>query len=69
MLKMFRKIGLLLDARQKRKMVWLVFLMLIGALLESQTREKFTANPWIRDVFESRGERVPLPTNLEPYMN
>ena len=35
MLKMFRKIGLLLDARQKRKMVWLVFLMLIGALLEA----------------------------------
>ncbi|MDD6715094.1 MAG: ABC transporter ATP-binding protein [Firmicutes bacterium] len=32
---MFRKIGLLLDARQKRKMVWLVFLMLIGALLEA----------------------------------
>lgn len=35
MLKMFRKIGLLLDARQKRKMVWLVFLMLIGALMEA----------------------------------
>ena len=48
---------------------FLVSNVLIGALLESQTREKFTANPWIRDVFESRGERVPLPTNLEPYMN
>ena len=48
---------------------FLVSNVLIGALLESQTREKFAANPWIRDAFESQGERIPLPTAMDPYMN
>ena len=47
----------------------LVSNVLIGALLESQTKEKFNANPWIRDAFEALGQRVPLPTASEPYMN
>ena len=48
---------------------FLVSNVLIGALLESQTREKFNANPWIRDIFENQGKRVPLPTDVEPFMN
>ena len=47
---------------------FLVSNVLIGALLESQTKEKFNANPWIREAFEEAGERVPLPTASEPYM-
>ncbi len=48
---------------------FLVSNVLIGALLESQTREKFNANPWIRDIFESQGKRVPLPADVEPFMS
>ena len=43
--------------------------VLIGILLESQTRERFSANPWIRDAFEALGEKVPLPVASEPFMN
>ena len=43
--------------------------VLIGILLESQTRERFNANPWIRDAFEALGEKVPLPVAAEPFMN
>ena len=43
--------------------------VLIGILLESQTREKFNANPWIREAFEALGQKVPLPVAQEPYMN
>lgn len=42
--------------------------VLIGALLESQTKEKFQANPWIREAFEKKGESVPLSARAEPYM-
>ncbi len=48
---------------------FLISNVLIGALLESQTREKFNANPWIRDIFESQGKRVPLPADVEPFMS
>jgi|GEM_PF-3468630 len=48
---------------------FLVSNVLIGVLLESQTKEKFNANPWIREAFEARGQKVPLPTASEPYMN
>ena len=47
----------------------LVSNVLIAALLESQTRERFNANPWIRELFETQGKRVPLPTTMDPYMN
>ena len=47
---------------------FLVSNMLIGALLEAQTKERFNANPWIRDAFEEQGKRVPLSTVAEPYM-
>ena len=47
----------------------LVSNVLIGVLLEAQTKEKFSANPWIREAFESQGEKIPLPTASEPYMN
>ena len=43
--------------------------VLIGILLESQTREKFNANPWIREAFEALGQKVPLPVAQEPYLN
>ena len=43
--------------------------VLIGILLESQTKEKFNANPWIREAFEALGKKVPLPVAQEPYMN
>ena len=43
--------------------------VLIGALLESQTKEKFNANPWIREAFEAQGQKVPLPMASEPYLN
>ena len=48
---------------------FLVSNVLIGALLEAQTKERFNANPWIRDAFESQGKRVPLPTDVENFMN
>ena len=48
---------------------FLVSNVLIGVLLESQTKEKFNANPWIREAFEAKGQKVPLPTASEPYMN
>ena len=35
MIKIFKKMNLLLDAKQKRKMVLIIFLMLIGGVLES----------------------------------
>ena len=35
MIKIFKKMNLLLDGKQKRKMVVIVFLMLIGGVLES----------------------------------
>ena len=35
MVKIFKKMNLLLDGKQKRKMVLIVFLMLIGGVLES----------------------------------
>ena len=35
MVKIFEKLMVLLDRQQKRKMVLLVFLMLIGAVLET----------------------------------
>ncbi len=35
MIKIFKKMNLLLDAKQKRKMILIVFLMLIGGVLES----------------------------------
>ena len=35
MLKILRKMNVLLDARQKRAMVALIFMMLIGGVLES----------------------------------
>ena len=35
MKKIFRKLMILLDRRQKQKMILLVFLMLIGAVLET----------------------------------
>ena len=35
MVKIFKKMNLLLDAKQKRKMVLIIFLMLIGGVLES----------------------------------
>ncbi len=42
---------------------------LIGILLESQTRERFNANPWIKEAFEALGKKVPLPVAQEPYLN
>ena len=48
---------------------FLVSNVLIGVLIESQTKEKFNANPWIREAFEAKGQKVPLPTASEPYMN
>lgn len=48
---------------------FLVSNVLIGVLLEAQTKEKFSANPWIREAFEAQGEKIPLPTASEPYMN
>lgn len=48
---------------------FLVSNVLIGVLLEAQTKEKFNANPWIREAFEAHGEKVPMPTASEPYMN
>jgi hypothetical protein len=35
--------------------------VLIGMLLEAQTQQKFNANPWVREAFESLGQRIPLP--------
>ena len=35
MVKIFKKMNLLLDGKQKRKMVLIIFLMLIGGVLES----------------------------------
>ena len=43
--------------------------VLIGILLESQTRERFNANPWIKEAFEALGQKVPLPVADEPYLN
>ena len=43
--------------------------VLIGVLLESQTRERFSVNPWIKEAFEALGEKVPLPVAQEPFMN
>ena len=43
--------------------------VLIGILLESQTRERFNANPWIKEAFEKLGQKVPLPVAQEPFMN
>ena len=43
--------------------------VLIGVLLESQTRERFNANPWIKEAFEKQGQKVPLPVAREPFMN
>lgn len=48
---------------------FLVSNVLIGLLLEAQTKEKFSAHPWIKEAFEERGEKIPLPTASEPYMN
>ena len=48
---------------------FLVSNVLIGMLLEAQTKEKFSANPWIREAFERVGEKLPLPEASEPYMN
>ena len=42
--------------------------ILIGMLLEAQTEEKFSANPWVREAFESLGERVPLPRGNEMFV-
>ena len=47
---------------------FLISNVLIGALLESQTQEKFQANPWIRQAFEENRESVPLSAEAEPYM-
>ena len=43
--------------------------VLIGILLESQTRERFNANPWIKEAFDALGQKVPLPVAQEPYLN
>ena len=43
--------------------------VLIGILLESQTQERFNANPWIKEAFEALGQKVPLPVADEPYLN
>jgi len=48
---------------------FLVSNVLIGILLETQTKEKFNANPWIKEAFEALGQRVPMPTAADPYMN
>ncbi len=48
---------------------FLVSNVLIGLLLEAQTKEKFSANPWIREAFEARGQMIPFPTAAETYMN
>ena len=48
---------------------FLVSNVLIGLLLEAQTKEKFSANPWIREAFEAKGQKIPLPTATETYMN
>ena len=48
---------------------FLISNVLIGILLEAQTKEKFSANPWIREAFEQLGEQIPLPSSSEPYMN
>jgi putative oxygen-independent coproporphyrinogen III oxidase len=48
---------------------FLVSNVLIGLLLEAQTKEKFSANPWIREAFEAKGQKIPLPTAAETYMN
>lgn len=47
---------------------FLVSNVLIGTLLEAQTKERFNANPWIREAFEEQGKRIPLPTVGEPYI-
>ena len=48
---------------------FLVSNVLIGLLLEAQTKEKFSANPWIREAFEAKGQKIPLPTATETYTN
>lgn len=48
---------------------FLVSNVLIGILLETQTKEKFNANPWIKEAFEALGQKVPMPTAADPYMN
>ena len=48
---------------------YLVSNVLIGVLLEAQTKEKFNANPWIEEAFRARGEKIPLPMASEPFMN
>ncbi len=47
---------------------FLISNVLIGILLEAQTKEKFSANPWIREAFEQAGEKIPLPSTSEPYL-
>ncbi len=47
---------------------YLVSNVLIGILLEAQTKEKFSANPWIKEAFERVGEKIPLPSAPEPYI-
>ncbi len=47
---------------------FLVSNILIGILLEAQTKEKFNANPWIREAFEKVGEQIPLPAASENYL-
>ena len=48
---------------------FLISNVLIGILLEAQTKEKFSANPWIREIFDQAGEKIPLPGASEPYVN
>ena len=48
---------------------FLVSNVLIGVLLEAQTKEKFSANPWIEEAFEALGQKIPLPTASDPYLN
>ena len=48
---------------------YLVSNVLIGVLLEAQTKEKFNANPWIEEAFRAKGEKIPLPMASEPFMN
>lgn len=48
---------------------FLVSNTLIGLVLEAQTKEKFNANPWVRQAFEEKGELIPLPKASEPYLN
>ncbi len=47
---------------------FLVSNALIGILLEAQTREKFDANPWMREQFEQRGGMEELEAQ-PPYLH